>query len=305
MRRPHVAVVIVTWNRWADTAACVASVLANGYGPLRVIVVDNGSDSSADEQLVTEQPAVELVRSPVNRGFAAGANLGIALALAGESAYIFTLNNDAVIDQGCLAALVASAESVPERAMVGPKLLYRDRPEQIWFAGADRGHLSLSTFGRGRGMRDGPAFDVARPVTYLCAGAMLVRRELFERLGGFDPGYFMYYEDCELCLRARAAGYTLWYEPAARVWHTVAASSGGEGSARELYFRTVSVVRFIQRNSSSIHRIVLLALRIGMVLLQTAHACARGRQAHGRALMRGLYHGLLGRSGAEGACVSF
>lgn len=134
---------------------------------------------------------------------------------------------------------------------------------------------------------------------------MLVRRDVFARVGLFDPGYFMYYEDCEWCLRACAAGYTLWYEPTARVWHTVAASSGGEGSPQEIYFRTVSVIRFLCRNSYGMHRAVLLALRVGLILLRIVGAVSQGHQAEAQALWRGLCDGVMKRSGQARQCESF
>lgn len=305
MERPRVAVVIVTWNRWADTADCVAALRATGYAPLHIIVVDNGSTEQAGAALLAGWPAVELLRSPRNQGFAAGANLGIARALADGAPYIMTLNNDALVDAGCLAALVAAAEAQPACGIIGPKILYRDDPARIWFAGGARGRWSLSTYGWGRGARDGAAFDRARPVSYLCAGAMLVHRTLFLRVGCFDPGYFMYYEDCELCLRACAAGYTLWYEPTARVYHTVAASSGGEGSPLERYFRTVSVFRFLTRNSRGAHRAALRALRVVLLLLQILQALLCRQWPLLRALGAGLWDGLAGRARGAAACESF
>lgn len=132
-----------------------------------------------------------------------------------------------------------------------------------------------------------------------------MRRDVFTQVGLFDPGYFMYYEDCEWCLRACAAGYTLWYEPTARVWHTVAASSGGEGSPQEIYFRTVSVIRFLCRNSYGMHRAVLLALRVGLILLRIVGAVSQGHQAEAKALWRGLCDGVMKRSGQARQCESF
>lgn len=305
MTPPQVTVVIVTWNRWADTAACLESIRADGYAPLRVVVVDNGSAQPAGPRLGEGDPPIALVRSPVNLGFAGGANLGIAHALTGRTDYLLLLNNDMRIDRGCIAALVALAEAHPACGIVGPKILYADAPTRIWFAGARRGRLSLSAGGWGRRAPDGPRFQRVRQVGYLCAGAMLVRPALLHQVGMFDPGYFMYYEDCEFCLRAAAAGYTLWYTPAARVWHTVAASTGGEGSPAESYYRAVSVFRFVRRNSRGLHRAILLALRVAILLARIALALARRRRPVARALWRGLCAWLAGQPGREAPCDSW
>lgn len=291
MSAPRVAAVVVSWNRWADTRACVESLLA-GAGPApRVIVVDNGS---------TEPPAplgglggsVELLRSPRNLGFAGGANLGIARALAGGADYVLTLNNDAVAAPDCLAALVAAAEERPRAGAVGPAIFYRDAPERLWFLGGRRSRLTLSLPRPEQGRPLAPGELRPRRFSYLCAGAMLARRALFERVGLFDPGYVMYYEDCELCMRAVAAGFELWSVPAARVYHTVAASTGGEGSPLELYYRTASVVRFLRRNARGLQRPALLGLRLALVAGQAARDRLAGRPAHASARWRGLRDGL-------------
>lgn len=290
--RPLIGVVIVNWNRWADMAACVAAVLASTGVRLRVVVVDNGSTGAEVVQLPGDGTAVQLLRSSVNGGFAHGANLGIRLALAWGAAYVFTLNNDAFVAPDCLAELLREAERDDGLGAVGPKILYAAEPERIWFAGADRNPLLLALPAHGRGQADGPAFNRTRDVTYLCAGAMFIRRAALARVGLFDAGYFMYYEDCDWCQRLLAQGYRLRTVPAARVWHRVAASSGGEGSPAETYHRTRSVFRFLWQQARGPQRPLLLGLRLALVGWRWARARARGETAVAGALRRGLVEGL-------------
>ncbi len=291
MSQPLVYVVIVNWNRWDDTMTCVASVLNTNYANLRVLVVDNHSTVGSDAELRKRWPEVEVMHSPINVGFAGGANLGIARALADGADYVFTLNNDAIVDRESVAELVAAAEQHRDVGIVGPIIYYLDPPDRIWFAGANRNRWTLS-LGHVKRKQSKLLFDRPREVDYLCAGAMLVRREVFEQVGLFDDGYFMYYEDCDFCIRVSERGYGLRYVPKAKVWHTVAASTGGEGSPLEVYYRTWSVFRFLAQHARGIHRVGLITLRVVYVLLTLAYWCLCGRQKVARFSWLGLRDGL-------------
>ena len=287
-----VHVVILNWNRWPDTVRCVTSVMGSDYAEVTVWVVDNGSTEGDADELLAQWPSVQLICNPANVGFAAGVNVGIERALQAGADYIFTLNNDAIVDPCCLTELVQAAEADEGRGIVGPKIYYLELPSHIWFAGADRHQWLLSLLDFGRGQPDGPRWQQAKEVTYLTAGAMLTRRELFEEIGLFDPHYFMYYEDCNFALKAVTAGYKLWYTPAAKVWHQVAASTGGEGSVMEIFYRTESVFRFIWQNSGGVHRLGLLLLRLVLVKGQMVRYGLRGQPEIVAALWRGLWRGL-------------
>ena len=291
MGQPLVYVVIVNWNRWDDTIACVASVLNANYTNLTVLVVDNHSTADGGDELRERFPEVEVIYNPANVGFAGGANLGIVQALADGADYVFTLNNDAIVDRASVAALVAVAEQHRGVGIVGPTIYYLDPPDRVWFAGANRNRWTLS-LGHGKSKQIGLAFDRPHEVSYLCAGAMLVRREIFEQVGLFDAGYFMYYEDCDFCIRVIEQGYGLRHAPKAKVWHKVAASTGGEGSPLEIYYRTWSVFRFLAQHARGMHRVGLIVLRVGYVLLKTAYLWVRGRHKVARFSWMGLRDGL-------------
>ena len=292
MKLPAVHVVIVNWNRWPDTLACVSSVMASEYHHITVWVVDNNSCEGDAAVLQATWPQVSILYNKANLGFAAAVNMGIQQALHAGADYIFTLNNDAVLAPSCVSELLTAAEADSRRGIIGPKIYYLDRPTHIWFAGANRHPWLLSLLDFGRGQPDGPRWQEAKAVTYLTAGAMLTRKEVFANIGLFDPHYFMYYEDCDFALKVVAAGYLLWYTPTAKVWHTVAASSGGEGSAMEIFYRTESVFRFIWQNSHGLHRLLLLCLRIGLIKVQMMRYLLQGQIDVVLALLRGTKQGI-------------
>jgi hypothetical protein len=125
MNRSLVGVVIVTWNGWAATERCLVSLAADGYAALYIVLVDNGSAQAQAADFQARWPDLVAIRSPVNLGYAGGANLGIAQALAAGAEYILTLNDDTLVAPGCIAALVAAAQAKPGRDLVGPTMYYQ------------------------------------------------------------------------------------------------------------------------------------------------------------------------------------
>jgi len=121
---------------------------------------------------------------------------------------------------------------------------------------------------------------------------MLVKCEVLKQIGFFDTGYFMYYEDSEFCVRARHAGFTLRYVPTGRMWHKVATSSGGEGSPIHRHYRRRALLRFLRRNVTGGHRFLLLALRIGGILVEILIELLKRRPGTAQLLWRSIREGL-------------
>jgi GT2 family glycosyltransferase len=284
---PLVYVVTPNWNRRDDTLACIESLCQMEYPDFRIVVVDNGSSDGSVAAIQARFPTVEVISSPVNLGFAGGCNLGIERALAAGATYVFVMNNDTIVDKQLLSELVEEAERSPEIGIVGPKIYYYDAPNTIWFAGGDRDHWTWAVTRMPRG-RDDRRVNTLRDVSFLCGCGMLVRRDVMERIGLFDTGYFMYYEDSDFCVRARQAGFTLRYVPSARMWHKVATSSGGEGTPLHRYYRRRALLRFLRHNARGIQRPVLLALRSGGILAEVLGELVRGRPDVARWLWRSL-----------------
>jgi len=269
-----VAVVVLSWNGRDDTLGCLASLAAVSYPELATIVVDNGSSDGLREALEAAFPAVELVRSELNLGFAGGCNLGIRRALERGARYVLVLNNDVEVDPGFVGALVEEARRRPDAGALCSKVLYLDPPDLIWFAGA-RFDPRSGYNGRQRGYRerDDGRFDEVVESDRACGAAMLLPRAVLEEVGLFDPELFAYSEDTDWSLRARAAGHRVYLVPRSRVWHKVSVASGGEGSPSTLYYgvrNTIEVCeRFapLGRLASARRRAVILAAHLAQALL--------------------------------------
>ncbi len=229
-----VTAVTVNYNTGALLRGLVESLLGQP-GLLRMVVVDNASaDHSLDFLAAAPHPEVTLARNPVNRGFGAACNQGAASA-AGR--YLLFINPDCRMPAGGLARLTALLERHPEVGAVGPLILNPDGSEQR----GCRRHLpdpkralmrALNLHGPGRDGRVA-GFDLTGtplpagpvPVEAISGACLLVRRELFERLGGWDEGYFLHCEDLDLCMRLKQAGQQVLFVPDVTVTHAQGASS--------------------------------------------------------------------------------
>lgn len=219
--------VIVNWNQRPFLRACLAS-LARQVGPeFETIVVDNGSHDGSAELAETEFGA-RVIRNAGNRGFCAANNQGIAAA---RGQFVALLNNDAVAEPGWLAALHRACTRAPDIGMAASKVLVWEDPRRI-----DKvGHLIYpdgQNKGRGSGALDTGQFDCEEEVLWPDGCAAMYRKEMLDRIGGFDEDFFAYGDDAELGLRARIAGWKCLYTPEAVVRHHRGSTLGKDSAWR-------------------------------------------------------------------------
>jgi GT2 family glycosyltransferase len=249
MAGPRVAAVVLSWNRRADTLACLRS-LAAAEGELEVIVVDNASTDGTPAAVRDAFPNATLIVNDENLGFAAGNNVGLRHALAAGAEWVLVLNNDVEVEPGFLPPLLEAAARRPGAGALSPKILLADPPDVIWFAGASydprRGYNGRQ---RGYGEPDDGRWDELWATDRVCGAAMLVPRTVLEADGLFDEELFAYSEDTDWSLRVRARGHGLWVVPASRVHHRVSAASGGESSPTTLYYDTRNALVVAERHA--------------------------------------------------------
>jgi GT2 family glycosyltransferase len=214
-------VIVLNWNgrRWLD--GCLSSLLPQVDAGVEVVLVDNASSDDSVALVRSTFPRVEVRALTANRGFAAGNNAGAAGA---TSKYLVFLNNDTRVAPGWLHEILAVAEATPAAGLFASRVVYLDRPEIIDSAGD--GFLRCGgafKIGHGRPAAGSPG---SREVFGACGAALVIRRDLFESLGGFDEDLFMVYEDVDLSYRARLAGSRVRYVSTAVVEHAGSASLG-------------------------------------------------------------------------------
>ncbi|HEX6206296.1 MAG TPA: glycosyltransferase family 2 protein [Solirubrobacterales bacterium] len=219
-----VAVVIPSWNSAGLLPRCLDSLSGQGV-ELELMVVDNGSSDGSVELL--RERGVPHVSLPENAGFAAAVNLGAARTAAPA---VLALNADTVLEPGAVGRLAEALAADPGLGGVQPRILQLEPGTEGDVSRArlySRG-MALSADGRAFEEGAGEAQDsrsaTAREVFGVCGAACLLRRQLFEQLGGYDERYFAFYEDVDLNVRARIGGWRFAYVPEAVVWHVGNAS---------------------------------------------------------------------------------
>lgn len=294
---PRVGVAVLAFNDAARSLACLHSLAADSWTNLHVMVVDNGSvaaERDALEQGIHGRVDAEFVALPENLGYAGGNNEAMRRLFAGGCQYVLLLNSDTLVAPGTIAALVDAARG-RDAAPVGPRVCV-DRPgaavasagERYWrpVLWAPRSVLRV------RRRRQRPY-----PVGGVVGCAMLVPRAMFERLEGFEESLFAYYEEVDLCLRAREAGFRPTVAPLAEVGH-----SGNRGFASGMtplaaYLKARNLWLVGTRTRGAARSAVFISGYAVLIAASAALYGLRGRSDVAAALLRGARDGREGKRG--------
>ena len=221
---PVVSIIVPAHNQSLFTFNCLLSIARNTQDvPYEVIVVDDGSGDDTPEVLRLIEN-VRVVRNDPGVGFVGACNAGAAQA---RGRFLLFLNNDTLVTPGWLAPLVGTFDQYPRCGAVGPKVVYPDGKLQeaggiVWRDGRGWNYGKFDDAAK-------PSYNYLRQVDYCSGCALMVRRELFERLGGFDQRYAPgYWEDVDLCFGLRSIGYDVLYQPASCVAHFEGQTAGRE-----------------------------------------------------------------------------
>lgn len=263
-----VSVLVVNFHAYDELDRCLASLAADPEFDGEVVVVDHESRPATLEALRSRYPEVRFFPTSLNPGFACGVN---AAARHATGRYLLLLNPDASVRPGAALALREYLETHPGVGIVGARVLDPDGRVQ---RSARRfptpltglfGRTSLMTRlwpGNPLSRRDLPADERTEgplEVDWVAGSCLMVRREAFDRVGGLDEGFFLYWEDADFCLRVRDAGWRTVYCPAATVTHGVGASSRRAGAQSIRAFHR-SAVRFFEKHNAGRFRFVSMPL---------------------------------------------
>ncbi len=297
-----ISAIVLNWNRKNDTMQCLMSLQRQRDVQLDIIVVDNASSDDSVQAIARHFPKIHLIMNSLNLGYAGGNNVGIEHALRNDSEFILVLNNDTILDPDCVIQLVADLKTQPDAAAASPKSYYFDAPETIYFAGGkiapDGTPLHV-----GGGQPDGPEFQKSGSTDWLTGCAILFRNEALQKVGLFDPRYYLLFEDVDWSLRAKKAGYELRFVSGAKLWHKISTSFGRLWSPLYLYYYTRNACLWIECNFPLQRRASLCihAFRRSMKFAQQHESDAvRGHSSlEKRAVWQGIFDYIVRRFGAR------
>ena len=237
-RHPYVCCVVLTCGLNPDgrvkklLVETLDSLKLMTYPNFKIVVVDNGSIDGSQMVVRTMYPEVTLIENGKNLGFMEGSNVGLRYALAEKADWTLLLNNDISVDPNMLTELMNAALAEPKTGIVAPKIYYFSEPNKFWYAGGKINFVTGIISHRGLRQEDHGQYNTTEETDYVTGCAILIKREVMERIGLLDPIFSpMYSEDADFSIRARRAGYKLLYAPRAIMWHKVSSFTGGQFSS--------------------------------------------------------------------------
>lgn len=286
-------IVVLTWNSH-DRLSISLDALARLRGAHETLVVDNGSTDGSVEEACRMLPGAHFLENGANLGFAGGNNRGISFALERGATHVALVNDDMRLDPDWLVHLLADEEGHLGGGIWGGLVRFLDRPDVVnstgikidrWMRGRDR------DFGR-------PLTEVEHraPETVLAVtgGAMLIARRVFEQIGTFDESLFAYYEDYDLCRRARRRGFEVRYVPAAVSYHKFASSLGVQNPSRRYLLSRNQMIMVGRYGGVASAPALLIGGALYRTLIRAPLFLLAGRPGLCRAEMRAVVDGLRG-----------
>lgn len=246
-----ISLVIVNWNGSIDTANCLSSVkkMRSPDVKLETVIVDNGSTDGSVAKIARAFSRVTLLALDKNLGFTGGNNTGIRYAMLHGADYIWLLNNDTMVHPDAVKLVEAFADR--RVGIAGSKIYFAPGHEYhkdryatnelgkiFWYAGGRIDWDNMYASHRGVDEVDAGQYDDAQETPFVTGCSMMIKREVVERIGELDDKFYLYLEDLDYGLRAKAAGYHLVYYPKSVIWHVNAGSSGGAGNPIHDYYIT-------------------------------------------------------------------
>lgn len=287
-----ISIITVNYNQLELTCALLDSIRKLSYSDHEVIVVDNASKQNPQKYLAEHYPEVKFIRSETNLGFSGGNNLGIR---ASKGDYIFYINNDAELTEGCLETLLALFDRIPDLGIVSPKLCYypseeNDFQDIIQYVGTTPvNNFTARNETIGAKELDKNQYTKAQPTAYAHGAAMLIPRSVIEKVGLMDEGFFLYYEELDWCDQIRRAGYEIYVEPNALVYHKESVTVG-KANPLKTYYINRNRIRFMRRNKTlgqvAIFTLFLLFFTIPKNVLMHV---VKGEWTHVKAFLKAIW----------------
>lgn len=264
-----VTIVIVNWNGKKYLKGCLDSLQKQSYCDYEAIIIDNGSKDGSVEYIQQNYPNTKLFQLKRNMGYSVGMNVALEHS---KNKYIIALNNDTTLDQNWLFALVKMAESDERIGSCQPKILSLQNPAFLDSVG-----LSINKDGEsfqiGFQEKDTGQYNTVRELLGACSASVLYRRQALMQIGGFDQDFFAYFEDVDVALRLKKAGWKCMYVPTAIVYHYGSATGVNDSFLKtyllernQYYYRIKNqsitlLLRFLIKRPKSISQKIFLLMK--------------------------------------------
>lgn len=291
-----IVTVILNWNRFGDTAECVESVLS-AVCPREheVVVVDNNSTDGSKEGLTRFNGKCRIILLEDNLGYAGGNNVGIRYSIDRNADYTLILNNDVIVEKNALSEMMRAFSENPSAGIVGAVVYSYPPPGRIDFSGSRIVWFTADHIEKKSRIDCNAATDMVHGC------AMMVRNDVFKKIGLFDDKYFLFFEDMDFCVRAKRNGFNIYMAKGSKVWHKGSLSTYGtreETNPKFFYYVTRNRLLFLKKNFPYGRNLFLVSVSLSILLNFVLMAkVVLGRWIFGRknvsALVSGVINGII------------
>lgn len=278
------SIVTVNYNGYKDTCELIDTIPFNE--DMEVIVVDNGSHENEASMLQTKYPHIKAIRSDQNLGFAGGNNLGIKAA---KGEYLYLVNNDTVFNFFNPEVLIKRLYNSTRIGMVCPKIRFAWDNNPIQFAGyTSLSSITVRNRAIGFGEEDKGQYDTPHQTPYAHGAAMMLKREVIDKVGLMPECFFLYYEELDWSMMITRAGYEIWYDPASTIYHKESQSTG-QNSPLRTYFITRNRLLLVKRNYTGMKKcLAYIYLQMIVATRDILRFIIKGRTDLIKATIKGL-----------------
>ena len=244
-----VSIITINYNQTQVTCELLQSLKALTYPNYEVIVVDNASTENPEQIIKQQFPNVQVIVSTTNLGFSGGNNLGMTHA---KGDYFFLVNNDTELTPNCIEQLLAMYQKIPNLGIVCPKIRYFEAAQPIQYVGYTKlNPITARNHTIGQYEPDNGQYQQATQTPYAHGAAMMVSRQAVEKVGMMPEDFFLYYEELDWSEQMKRAGYKIYVEPQATIFHKESVSTGKD-SPLKTYYLTRNRILFMRRNATGI-----------------------------------------------------
>ena len=239
---PKVFIAILNYNGKDVIKNCLKSVFKIDYPNFEVVVVDNNSTDGSLELAKASFSKMHFIKNEVNLGFSTGNNIGIRFALEKMADFVLLLNNDTEVAPDFLEKLIAPS-MLDEKIGLSSPFIFKDKSADIWFSGGKINWFSM----KARNLSTQPQADSYFETGFVSGCSMLVRKDVFKKIGLLDEDFFLYWEDTDFSVRAQKADLKTIVVPQSHIYHF---EKSEEQKANKTYWLVLSGLLFFQKNAT-------------------------------------------------------
>ena len=249
MNYPKVYAITLSYDRKEDTIEFLESLKKMTYPNYEILVVENGSSDDSAKAIKEKFPEVSLIEIKKNVGYSRGFNIGLEFAYTKGADYFLILNNDTVVDPEALTELVETAQRYDDTGFVTGKVYFYKDPSKIQTAGRFNDGTKLVGGHVGWGEDDVGQCDEEKKYDFVDDVFLLVKKEVYEKIGGYDESFFIAWEEADWCVRVRRAGFKIFYSPKAKIRHKGNLTTSDGVTYATVYYRTRNQIPFMWRHA--------------------------------------------------------